>query len=134
VHVLQFSTHLSQANRQRTPALDLPIHVIPDALIGAQQATEVDLDTAAALTPDTRQVDGQWAPPRQQTPFPKPIATEPLTGFRPTATASTFSTQPFWHLASPPVVAATKYVLYDGHEQCRNSQLYRSLQGRFCLQ
>jgi hypothetical protein len=59
VQVLQLSAHLSQTESQGTPTPDLGIHVIPNALIGTQQTVEVDADTAAAFTPNTRQMNGQ---------------------------------------------------------------------------
>ena len=134
VQVCQLPTHLSEADGQGTPTSDLSIHVLPDALIRVQQATEVDLDTATANTPDTRQVDSQWAPPSQQIPFPKPIATKPVTCSRPAATAFALSTQSSRHSLPPPVVGAAKNVVHDGHEQFRKSQLYGPLEGCFCLQ
>jgi len=78
--VLQLSTHLSQAKGQSTPALNLAIHIIPDALVRTQQAIKLNLDTATACAPDTRQEDRQGAPPSQQKPFPKAIAAEQVTG------------------------------------------------------
>jgi hypothetical protein len=96
--------------------LDLGIHIIPEPLIGAQQAIEVDPDATTAYTPDTRQVDGQWAPPSEQLPFPKPIATEAVAGFRPAATAFAFLTQPSWHSLPSSVVRAANNMVNNGQE------------------
>jgi hypothetical protein len=96
--------------------LDLHIHIIPEPLIGTQQAIEVDADTTTAYTPDTRQVDDQWTPLSEQMPFPKPIATEPVAGFRPAATTLAFSTQPFRHSLPSTVVWAAKNMANNGDE------------------
>jgi hypothetical protein len=116
VPVLQLPAHLSQTESQRTPAVDLAIHILPDALIWTQQTIEIHLHTATAHTPHTRQGDGQWPPPRQQLSFPESITTKAVTGFRPAATASSFSTQPVRYSLPSPVVRAAKNVEDNGHE------------------
>jgi len=48
VPMLHLLAHLPQTHSQSTPTLDLGIYFIADALIGRQQAAEVDLHTATA--------------------------------------------------------------------------------------